>query len=551
MLNELHISDFAIIKDLKLSLKPGLNTLTGETGAGKSIIINAMNLLLGGRASSDLIRTGCKEARVGALFAIPEQAGVAEALQEMGYPGDAELLIQRTINREGKNKVFINGTMATLSMLSKLGVMLINISGQHESQVLLRPDNHLFLLDAFGLLSERRDVVNGLYQEAVGAEAEISKLKTAVKAAEANRELANFQAREIDAAGVQMDEDALLDEERSRLQHAEELLTSLTEAYDLIYESNDSVVSKLSQGLKKVSKAAEIDGRLEKVRESLDELQARIEDAAFNLRDARRSVGIDPGRLSEVEERIAVLNGLKRKYGGSISAILSHREQALARIFEDEELQRCLNGAEKNLDSLLKILRKEAGALSAARREAADRLEAAVERELAQLHMESTRFRVSMQDSAERIGPEGMDRVEFLISTNVGEEMKPLAKIASGGELSRMMLSLKTILAGTNSVETLIFDEVDSGISGATAEVVGEKLRKLARYHQILCITHLPQIASQAETHFLVKKAVADGRTSTAIAELDTKGRVQEIARMLAGKEITDGALTRAREMLS
>ncbi|MFO8090699.1 MAG: DNA repair protein RecN [Desulfatiglandaceae bacterium] len=550
MLNELHISNFAIITDLKLSLKPGLNTLTGETGAGKSIIINAMNLLLGGRASSDLIRTGCEEARLGALFSIPEQAGVAAALEEMGYPIDTELLIQRTINREGRNKVFINGNIATLSMLSKLGGMLINISGQHESQVLLRPDNHLFLLDEFGMLSERREVVKGLYEEAVAAEGEISELKRAIKEAESNRELAMFQVQEIDAAGLQTDEDELLAEERSRLQHAEELLTALAEAYDLLYESNGSVVSRLSQGTKKVARASGIDGRLNQLKESLEEFQARIEDVAFALRDARRGVEIDPGRLSEVEERIAVLNELKRKYGGSISLVLAYREQTAARIFKDEEVQRGLKGAENRLEGLLECMRKEATSLSAARREAADRLEAAVERELAQLHMENTRFRVSMQDNGERIGPDGMDRVEFLISTNVGEELKPLVKIASGGELSRLMLSLKTILAGTASVETLIFDEVDSGISGATAEVVGEKLRKLAAYHQILCITHLPQIASQAETHFLVKKAVTDGRTSTVIAELDSDARVKEIARMLAGKEITDGAVTRAREML-
>jgi len=550
MLDELHINDFAIITDLKLSLKPGLNTLTGETGAGKSIIINAVNLLLGGRASSDLIRTGCREARVEALFSIPEEAGVMAALEEMGCPNDAELLIQRTITREGRNKVYLNGTIATLSMLSKLGSMLINISGQHENQMLLRPDNHLFLLDEFGLFSERREVVKGLYEETASAEAGISDLKTAIQEAESTRELARFQIQEIDAAGLQPDEDERLTEERSRLQHAEELLAALAEAYDSLYESNGSVASRLSQSSKKVARASEIDGRLNHLRENLEEFQIRIEDVAFALRDARRGVEIDPGRLSEVEERLVVINELKRKYGGSIASILSYREQTAQRIFEDEELERRLNEAEKRLETLVKNLREEAASLSAARREAANRLETAIERELAQLHMENTRFRVLMQDTGGRIGPDGGDRVEFLISTNVGEEMKPLAKIASGGELSRLMLALKTILAGTASVETLIFDEVDSGISGATAEVVGEKLRKLAAYHQILCITHLPQIASQAETHFLVQKAVIHGRTSTAIAELNRDGRVKEIARLLAGKKITDGAVTRAREML-
>ncbi|HDR15498.1 MAG TPA: DNA repair protein RecN [Desulfobacteraceae bacterium] len=551
MLDELHISDFAIITDLKLSLKPGLNTLTGETGAGKSIIINAMNLLLGGRASSDLIRTGCKEARVGALFSISEQGAVAAVLEEMGCTGDGELLIQRTINREGRNKVFINGSIATLSMLSKIGGMLINISGQHENQVLLRPDNHLFLLDEFGRLSDRREMVKEMYESAAAVEAEMNELKTLIKEGEVGRDLAMFQIREIDAANLQPDEDEQLAEERRRLQHAEELLAALAEAYDLLYESDGSVVSRLSQSSRKVARASEIDGRLTRLHESLEEFQAGIEDIAFALRDARRKVENDPGRLAEVEERIAVLNEMKRKYGGSIASVLSSREQTAARLFDAEELQRRLKAAQERLETLAESMRKEAAALSTARRESAARLEALVERELAQLHMENTRFRVSVQVHGERIGPDGMERVEFFISTNVGEEMKPLAKIASGGELSRLMLSLKKILAGTASVETLIFDEVDSGISGATAEVVGEKLRGLAAYHQILCITHLPQIASQAETHFLVKKAVAGGRTRTAITELDRNERVTEIARMLAGREITEGAVTRAREMLS
>jgi DNA repair protein RecN (Recombination protein N) len=551
MLNELHISDFAIITDLKLSLKPGLNTLTGETGAGKSIIINAMNLLLGGRASSELIRTSCREARVEALFSIPDRSPTAAVLEQTGYSCDGELLIQRTINREGRNKVFINGSIATLAMLSKLGGMLINISGQHENQVLLRPDNHLFLLDEFGGLAERREKLRELYEEACTAAGGIKALKATIEEAETHKELAIFQIGEIDAANLQPEEDELLAEERSRLQHAEELLTMLAEAYDLLYENSGSVISNLSQSSRKISKASAIDSRLCKLCENFEELQAKIEDIAFAVRDARRGVEIDPDRLSEVEERLVVLNELKRKYGGSISSVLAHREQSATRIFDVEESQQRLIEAEARLEALVKRMNGEASALSVSRHEAGARLEASLEKELQQLHMEGTRFRVSIQNCNGRVGPEGLDRVEFMIATNVGEDMKPLAKIASGGELSRLMLALKTILAGTASVETLIFDEVDSGISGATAEVVGEKLRALSAYHQILCITHLPHIASQPGTHFLVRKSVFDGRTQTNILELDADERVKEVARMLAGKEITEGAVTRAKEMLS
>lgn len=551
MLEELHISDFAIITDLRLTLKPGLNTLTGETGAGKSIILNAVNLLLGGRASSDLIRTGCREARVEGLFSVPENCPAAPVLQEMGYACNGELLIQRTINREGRNRIFVNGSMATLAMLSKLGGVLINISGQHENQVLLRPDNHLLLLDEFGGLAERREAVRALHEQAGSASAEIRRLESEIEKAESRKELAMFQVREIDAANLQPEEDEMLAGERSRLQHAEELLATLAEAYDILYESEGSVVSGLSRSSRNVARASAIDGRLSHLCDSLEALQAGAEDVAFALRDARRGVDVDPGRLAEVEERIAVLNELKRKYGGSISSVLSHREQSATRILDVEESQRRLAETTALLDTLREKIRSEAAALSAERREAAMRLEVFVERELGQLHMEGTSFRVAIRQCEGRPGPGGIDSVEFMIATNVGEAMKPLAKTASGGELSRLMLALKTILAGTASVETLIFDEVDSGISGATAEVVGDKLRALAAFHQILCITHLPQIASQAGAHFLVRKEVSGGRTSTAILELDADAREKEIARMLAGKKITAGAVARAREMLS
>ena len=551
MLEELHIKDFAIIADLRLSLKPGLNTLTGETGAGKSIIINAMNLLLGGRASSDLIRTGCREARVEGLFSVPENCPAVPVLQEMGHACDGELLIQRTINRDGRNKILINGSMATLTMLSKLGGVLINISGQHENQMLLRPENHLQLLDEFGGLVEHREELGALYREAGDLSAEIKRLASVIEKAEAGKELALFQIGEIEAAKLRPGEDEELALDRSRLQHAEELLTMLAEAYDLLYESGNSAVSAISQSSRKLTRASAIDGRLSGLSGRLEELQAGAEDVAFALRDARRGVDIDPGRLAEVEERISVLNELKRKYGGSISSVLDFRERSAARIFDVDESQRRLQDAAERLEILREKLKSDAAALSALRREAAARIEASLENEAGQLHMDGIRFRIAFHQTDDWIGPDGMDRVEFTIATNVGEDMKPLAKIASGGELSRLMLAFKTILAATSSVETLIFDEVDSGISGATAEVVGEKLRALASFHQILCITHLPQIASQARAHFLVRKEVSDGRTSASISELDAGAREKEIARMLAGKEITAGAVARAREMLS
>jgi len=561
MLVQLNISNFAIIKHLEITLRAGLNILSGETGAGKSIIINAMNLILGGRASADLIRSGCKEARVEALFAFPKHRFLKEMLSELGFFFDGELLIKRTIFHESRNKILINDSMATLQTLSRLGAVLISISGQHEHQLLLRPDNHLYLLDDFGRLSDERVELNEAFSRYQSLKDKIGHLEKEINETGERRDLTRFQIQEIERADLSPGEDEALALEKKRLQHAEELLETVTEGYQTLYESRDSLLSSISQCTKKMDRGVEIDPRLGSIRDALSDIEVRLEDCSFSLRDFQKTIQMDPHRLEDVVERLELLNGLKRKYGPSLEDILQFKDKLASRMYDLNEKRGELDRLGSEREEVETDIAGRAGALSGKRKKAAGRLEKAVEKELQHLHMPETRFRVKFDERGdggrddekaiiEEIRADGVDCLEFILSPNIGEELRPLSRIASGGELSRIMLAVKTILARTASVETIIFDEVDSGISGATAEVVGKKLLSLAEYHQMLCITHLPQIASQGQAHFLVSKEVVRGRTQTIISELDREARVREIARLLGGQEITPRAVARAREML-
>ena len=559
MLVQLSISNFAIIKHLEITLKPELNILSGETGAGKSIIINAMNLILGGRASADLIRSGCEEARVEALFTFPENRPLKEILFQQGIPFDGDLLIKRTIFREGRNRILINDSMATLQMLCRLGAILISISGQHEHQLLLKPDNHLYLLDDFKGLSDERLELKKVFDRHESLKEKINRLEREINEIGERQDLTQFQIEEIERAGFSPGEDEGLAEEKKRLQHAEELLAIVSEGYQALYERNDSALSTIALITRRMDKGAAIDTRLGSIRDALAEIEVRLEDASLALRDLQQTIHMEPLRLDEVTERLELLNRLKRKYGQSLEDVLKFKASMMVDLGEKRA----------KLDQLIKERQEleaegiqRARVLSSKRKKAARALEKAMEQELHHLQMQATRFNVRFEggrrDGEEEIGDnikemraDGIDRVEFMLSPNVGEELRPLSKIASGGELSRITLALKTILARIASVETLIFDEVDSGISGATAEVVGEKLLSLAKYHQILCITHLPQIASQGQDHFLARKEVIDGRTQAMISALGRKERIQEIARLLGGREITPRAVAHAKEMLN
>ena len=561
MLVQLIITDFAIIRHLDLSLKKGLNTLSGETGAGKSIIINAINLILGGRSSADLIRTGCDEAVVEGLFVLPDSPDLKEMLSEAGVPFDGELLIKRIISREGRNKVFINGSLSTLQILAGLGPRLISISGQYEHQLLLSPDNHLYLLDDFSGLEDARADVNRLFDEYQSLKEEIKAIEQEIAAQKEREELTLFQIKEIEMAQPVPGEDDLLEEEKRRLQHTEELLEITSNGYQTLYEKQDSVLSSVALCTKALEKGAEIASELTQIKTSLSAIEAQIEDVSFTLRDFQKSIQVDPQRLEQVVERLEDLNKLKRKYGATLKDVLEFKDKLATKIFDLEGKVESLGTLKTNLQEVQSKLIQTAETLSKKRRKGADNFRLTVEKELRQLHMEETQFKVRFEDlsaakgspaetAAKNVRSDGLDRVEFMMSPNPGEALRPLSKIASGGELSRIMLAIRTILSRTASVETVVFDEVDSGVSGATAEVVGEKIASLAAYHQIVCITHLPQIACQGEAHFLVKKEITNGRTEASISELSPGARVQEIARLLGGREITSQAVANAREML-
>jgi len=563
MLVQLAITDFAIIESLTVTFSEGLNILSGETGAGKSIIINAVNLILGGRASSDLVRTGADKAVVEALFHLPEGSPLSPTLADMGIAFEDEVLVKRVVSKEGKSRVWINGSLATVQMISTLGPQLISISGQNEHQLLLRPDNQLYILDDFGDVTKDRLRLGELYREYHELRDGAERLRTQLQEEEQQQELVQFQVKEIQEAKLVPGEDSSLEAERSRLMHAERLMDIAFTAYQAVYEKEESIIARLSALAKSMDNAAAIDHDLDQFRSQLEAAQAQLEDVALALRDYCSHIKSDPDRLERVEERLQLIRHLKKKYGSTVEEVLAVGEGLLNResqLTQDRERLRRMESLVEEKRRDLVTLAKE---LSAQRREIAAVFERKVEEELKALEMGGTRFEIKF--NAYRIGDEdifedmpdslltqdGIDTVEFMISPNVGEELRPLARIASGGELSRIMLALKTILARSGMVETLVFDEIDSGIGGATAAKVGEKLRTLAEFHQILGITHLPQIASCGEMHFLVEKKVRNGRTRTLISPLDQERRVQEIARLLGGKTVSEKTLAHAREMLS
>jgi DNA repair protein RecN (Recombination protein N) len=562
MLTQLVISDFAIINHLEITFRQGLNIISGETGAGKSIIINAVNLILGGRASTDLIRSGSKEARVEALFNLPDRSPISEYISEMDIPFNGELLIKRTVSREGRNRIMINGSIATLQTLSTIGMMMISISGQHENQILLKQENHLYLLDDFGSLVAERAGVTEAFNRYESLKDSVSKIEREIKESREKQDLSLFQMNEISSAKIKEGEDSLLEDEKKRLRYAEQLKGIISDSYQTLYEKEDSVLSAIHLCIKGIEKGAAMDRRLETIGRALSSLRAELEEIALQIRGLQDSVMISPSRLEEVEERLQILNSLKRKYGPSLEDVLSFKERISGMIDNLDRKEKELEEVKKELNTQKLDLISRANALSIKRKGLAKKLEKSIEAELYLLEMRGTRFEVRFIEEGlgnkddpdiliKSIRADGYDRIEFMLSPNIGEDLKPLSRIASGGELSRIMLALKSILAKKASVETVIFDEVDSGIGGATAEVIGEKLKSLAEYHQILCITHLPQIASKGDTHFLVSKMIQKNRSQTVISALSREERVNEIARLLGGKVISDQAIAHAKQMLS
>ena len=548
MLRELQITNLAIIEKLHVEFHGGLNILTGETGAGKSIIIDAVNLILGGRASTDLIRAGADEASVEALFDITGRPALLSGLAAVGIDCDGELLVRRVVTRGGKNRVFIAGTLATTALLSEISHTLINIYGQHESQTLLKTDQHLRLLDGFAGSLPLREGFAGRYEAYLKAKGALEALEQGEREAARRLDLLSFQNEEIAAAKLYAGEEEVLAEERGRLAHGEKLLTCSQKAFDTLYGGDAALLGGLRRVIGSVAEASAIDRALVPVRETLEGAYAQLEDASLTLRDYAAGVEADPGRLEQLDDRLDAINRLKRKYGEDIPEILAYQEGIAAELaalsgreMERDELVRRMAELKAELDKL-------GAQLSKARRSGAAGLKKGMERELAELAMTHAVFETAFEAASEPKSY-GFERAEFLFSPNPGEPPKSLAKIASGGELSRLMLALKQ-LHPESEVPTLIFDEVDSGIGGATSALVGSKLKKVAASQQVLAITHLPQVAAFADLHLRVEKSVSLGRTATCVERLEGEGRVAEVARMLGGARVTEKTLEHAREMI-
>jgi len=552
MLNELSIKNFAIIDELHLTLGEGLNVITGETGAGKSIIIGAVSLLLGDRAASDMIRSQADAATVEAVFDVSGNERVRRKIADMGFPEEGTLILRRIISRSGKNKVFINGQAATLSNLSSVGEMLINICGQHEHQVILNAENHIDILDEFGGLLSARENYGLMYNDYQRIKQGIAELITLRNRREEKMEWLRFQLKEIEEIHPRENEDAALSDEKKILLNVQKISDWADEAYDLLYGTEASIVTRLKDVQNRIREIKKIDRQFSLDEAEIENALITLQEASLSLRDYAKNLFFNAERLTEVDERLERINRLKRKHGGSLENVLKRKremEKELEEAFSVEESLKKLEAEEK---TVVEKLRQSALGLSESRKKAARRLQDAVEKEIHALNMPHALFSVRFRNSEtqDAFGPKGVDDVEFYLTANQGEEAKPLNKIASGGELSRIVLALKNVLSRTGSVASMVFDEVDNGIGGGVAEIVGRKLKAVSANHQVICITHLPQIACYGDKHIYVSKKTSKGRTVTSVEELDEERRIEEISRMLGGVNLTETTKKHAREMI-
>ena len=549
MLKQLHIENIAVVEKCTIELEPGFNVLTGETGAGKSIIIDSLGAALGARVPRDLIRSGAKQARVSALFTNVRSEAVAAA-SEMGLEAeDGVFLLQRELSAEGKSVCRVNGAPATAGMVRELSKYLLDIHGQHDNQQLMNPENHYHFIDLLAENGELRQRYEAVYRDYCDISRKIK--ASVVDEAEKQRktELLGYQINELEAACVKPGEWAELKARSSRLANAERILRALTAAGEALSGGEEGVgaaalTAGAAQSLQEVSAFAP---ELSTLAERLSGLRYELEDVLAEVCSASAAMDMQPDELEQVEERLDVLYRLSRKYGETEEAMLAFLEQAKQELdsitYSEEYLKRLEAERETRKEALLEISK----ILTAVRKQTAQQLVARVTEELLALNMPNVSFKVSMESTP--LNSNGGDRIEFLISTNPGEPPRPIAKIASGGELSRIMLAIKNVLADKDGVDTMIFDEVDAGISGRTARQVGKKLRETAGSRQVVCVTHLAQIAAQAGTHFLIEKAVEGGRTYTSVTKLSFEGRKRELARIIGGAA-TKASLQAAEEML-
>ena len=552
MLSLLHIENIALIQSADIRFEPGFNVLTGETGAGKSIVIDSIGAVLGERTSRELIRTGAKSALVTAVFT---QVPPLPWLEENGFPtGEEELLLQRELQGDGRNMCRIDGKLVTVAQLRELGRQLLNIHGQHDGQQLLDPASHLGYLDQFGGCQPLLESYQEAYRKWHDIRREMDKLQ--MDEAERSRRVdtLNYQIQELERAQLKAGEDEELSARRTLLRSAGRLMEAVQSAEFALSgdEDRDGACSLIAQAEGEVQGVSSISPELGELSEKLTALRCAADDAADTLRDLSRSFDFSPGELDQVEERLDLLYRLRKKYGPTVEDMLSYLDRCRKELDQIQYADDTLARLEKDLKKAQKEAARRGEVLSQARREAAGALQARVQEELRQLDMPKVQFQTEFTPKGGEAGMDetGLDEVQFLMSANLGEALKPIQKVASGGELARIMLALKNVLAEGDQIGTLVFDEVDTGVSGRAAQKVAEKMAQVARGKQVLCVTHLPQIAAMADTHFSVQKGEREGRTYTRLERLDRSQRREELARLIGGASITPSLLESAEELL-
>lgn len=552
MLRHLRVTNFAILSDVAMDLRPGFNALTGETGAGKSLIVEAVNLLRGGRASADIPRAGADEATVEAIFEVPEDlsARVRAVLESAGLPdSESEVLVRRVIHRGGRSRTYVNGALTTAKRLAELGALLVDLSGQHQHQGLTDARRHREILDAFAENQRQLEAMRAAYELVRESERAIEALGGDPAALQERMDYLRFQVKELEQAGLRAGEVEELDAARARLQAIDRLHSAAHAAEDLVYDDRDAAVDRLSRAIRELERVADIEPALAAIASQLGEARILAEDAAGQLRRYVEDLSGDPHKLEEIEDRLALIKRLVRKHGGTVESALARAEELAEELNALEHRDQRLEKLQRELAKAESAARSTAATLTEARRRAAGVLADKVSRVLDELGMAQAVLSVLIEPRP--LGPDGADRVELMLASNVGEGMKPLARVASGGELSRIMLALKLCLRRADEVATYVFDEVDSGIGGATAEVVGRLIRALGDQRQVVCVTHLPQIVAFADQHFHVAKFEKSGRTETEVRTLSDKERSEEIARMLGGLTVTASARAHAEAMLA
>lgn len=552
MLSLLHIENIAIIESADIAFEPGFNVLTGETGAGKSIVIDAISAVLGQRTSRELIRTGAKSALVTAVFTgLPK----LRWLEEAGFPQGEELLLQREISGDGRNVCRLDGRPLTVAQLRELGRQLLDIHGQHDGQQLLDPACHLSYLDSFGRTGKLLEIYRKAYETVQARKKQIAALE--MDEAERSRRVdtLTYQIGELERADLKAGEDEELDERRKLLRSAGKLMDAVQEAEYALTGSEDSqgACDLIAQAEGAIGRVSRLTDPLAELGEKLSALRCAADDAAECLRDMSRELDFSPGELDQIEGRLDLIYRLKKKYGSTVAEMLDYLERSRQELEQIQDADDTIVRLTAKLEKELAHAREKGEALTAARKKAAEKLQKRVQEELRQLDMPKVRFETEFLPSEGEDGMDasGMDKVQFLMSANVGEALKPIQKVASGGELARIMLALKNVLAEDDGIGSLVFDEVDTGVSGRAAQKVAEKMADVARHKQVLCVTHLPQIAAMADAHFSVEKGERDGRTYTRVERLSQEGREEELSRLIGGAQVSEALRRSAAELLT